>query len=275
MSGIALDYAYAAVAGVFGAASGRGSALGTNPNIDTASTPEDVWAGAELGILNGIDHRLIPRPQNVAVPMELVSSSDNDTLAGTGARTVTAFYLDSLYVAKIFTANMNGQTAVPFPENVMRINGLVVGSSGTFGGTNIGNISARHAGGLGATYAYMAAGVSMSRSSMFTVPAANSYDLLSVFLGVSRANADRWATFSLCFQTNTGRLLKGIELPASSTVPYRHEAQNAPITVIAEKTDVWWRCETVSQNSTSTTAGIFGVTRPGPPFSGPYGVGSE
>lgn len=274
MSGPVLDYAYAAVAGVF-TGSGRGSALGTNPNIDTATAPEDVWAGAELGVLNGIDHRLIPRPQNVAVPMEIVSSSVNDTLAGTGARTVTVFYLDSLYVAQVVTLNMNGTTPVALPVNVMRINGVVVATSGTFGGTNIGNISVRDAGGLGATYAYMVAGVSMSRSSMFTVPAGNSYDLLSVFLGLSRANADRWATFSLCFQTQTGRLLKGIELPASTTVPYRHEAQHAPITVIAEKTDVWWRCETVSQNGTSTTAGIFGVTRPGAPFSGPYGVSAE
>lgn len=275
MSGPVLDYAYAAAAGVFGPTTFVGRTLGTNPNIDTASAPEDVWSGAELGILNGIDHRLIPRPANVAVSMEIASDSPNDTSAGTGARTVSVSYLDANYVLKTFLATMSGTTPVALPEPVMRINGVVVITVGTFGGSNIGNISVRAAGGLGATFAYMVAGVGQSRSSMLTVPAGNTYDVLSIFTALSRSNADRWATFSLCFQTQTGRLLKGLEISSSTTVPYRHEAQHAPITMVAEKTDIWWRCETVSQNSTSTTAGIFGIIRPGPPFSGPYGVSAE
>lgn len=274
MSNVHTDYAYAAVAGIF-SGSGRGSALGNNPNIDTASAPEDVWAGAELGVLNGIDHRLIPRPQNVAVNMEIASSDPADNGAGAGARTVIIFYLDASYVAKTVTLTLTGTAPVALPEPIMRINGVSVVTSGTFNGNNIGNLSVRLAGGLGATYAYAVAGVGMARSSMFTVPAGNSYDLLSIFLALSRSNADRWATFSLCFMTNTGRLLKGVELSASTTVPYRHEAQHAPITVISEKTDVWWRCEAVSQNSTSVTAGIFGVTRPGLPYSGPRGLDGE
>lgn len=272
MSGVALDYAYAAVAGVF-TGSGRATSLGNNPNIDTASTPEDVWAGAELGVLNGIDHRLIPRPANVAVPMELVSSSASDAAAGAGARTVSVAYLDSLYVAKTVILTLNGTTPVALPENIMRINGMVVVTSGTFGGTNLGNLSIRAAGGLGATFAYMKIGVGMARSSLFTVPANTTLDVLSLILSLNRTDTqDRWATFSLCFQTAAGRLLKGIELSASTTTPYRHEAQHAPITVVAAQTDVWWRCEAVSQNGTNTTGGIFGVVRPGAPFSGPKGV---
>lgn len=275
MSNVTLDYAYAAVANVFPGSS-RATSLGNNPNIDTATAPEDVWAGAELGVLNGIDHRLIPRPQNVAVPMELVSSDTRDSAADVGARTVSVTYLDSLYVSHTVTLTLNGTTPVALPENVMRINALSVLTSGTFGGTNLGNLSIRATGGAGATFAYMKIGVGLARSSMFTVPANSTLDVLSLILSLNRTDTqDRWATFSLCFQTAAGRLLKGIELSASTTTPYRHEAQHAPITVVAAQTDVWWRCEAVSQNGTNTTGGVFGVVRPGAPYSGPKGAFAE
>jgi hypothetical protein len=251
---------YAAATGLYTTAT-RIATLGNNPNIDTATQPEDVWAGAQLGVLNSVDHRFIPKPTS-AVAMEVVSDSANDTAAGTGARTVVIGYLDSTYTAKTATITLNGTTAVAMPENVLRVNSVIVATVGTVGGNNIGNVSVRAAGGLGATYGYMAAAIGIARNSLYTVPAGFVFDILSAVLSINRTDTqNRWATYTLCIQNSAGRLLKGLELSNGSDSPYRHEANGIPINTIAAQNDVWVRCEAVSQNGTNTTAGLFGIQR--------------
>lgn len=255
------SWTYAAATGLFTTAM-RIATLGNNPNIDTASQPEDVWAGAQLGLLNGVDHRFIPKPA-AAIAMEVVSDNANDAAAGTGARTVVIGYLDGTYTAKTATITLNGTTPVAMPENVLRVNSMVVAAVGTVGSNNAGNISVRAAGGLGATYNYMPAGIGISRSSMYTVPANFVFDILSLVLSINRVDTqNRWATYSLCIQNPAGRLLKGLELSNGSETPYRHEVgEGIPINTIAATNDVWLRCEAVSQNSTNTTGAIFGIQR--------------
>lgn len=256
-----LPYSYSATTGVFTQTT-RIATLGNNPNIDTATQPEDVWAGAQLGVLNSIDHRFIPKPTS-AVAMEIVSDSANDTSAGTGARTVVIGYLDGTYAPLTFTATLNGTTAVAIPGTVLRVNSVVVATAGTVGGANIGNLSVRAAGGLGATYSYMGAAIGIARSSLYTVPTGFVFDIVSMVFSINRTDTqNRWATYSLCIQNAAGRLLKGIELSNGSDSPYRHEADGAPINTIAAQNDVWIRCEAVSQNGTNTTASLFGIQRP-------------
>ncbi len=264
-SNTATDYAYAAAAGAIPGAM-RIATLGNNLNIDTATQPEDVWAGAELGLLNGVDHRFIPLPAT-AIAMEVVSSSVSDASAGTGARTVAVGYLDSAYTAKSVIVTMNGTVPVAMPENVLRVTSMIVATNGTRGQNNTGNISIRAAGGLGATYSYMVAGIGIARNSLYTVPAGSSFDLLSLVLAINRTDTQsRWATYSVCIQNSAGRLIKGLELSCGSDTPYRHEAAAAPINTLAATTDIWVRCESVSQNSTNTTASLFGVQRNASPF---------
>ena len=260
MYDVRVDFPFAAAISS-GGATARIATLGNNPDIDTTSQPEDVWAGAELGTLNGVDHRFIPKPQ-VAASMEVVSDSANDAAAGTGARTIIVTYLDASYTQKTVVVTLNGVTPVAIADPIMRINGVVVVTAGTFGGNNIGNISVRAAGGLGATYSYMLAGHGIARSSLFTVPAKLQADILSLFVSINRVDTSaRAATFSFCIQNQAGRLLKGIELSCTSDVPYRHEAGTVPLNVVAEKTDIWFRCEAVSVSNTNVTAAIFGYTR--------------
>lgn len=271
MSGIVIPYGYAATIGAVPGAS-RIAMLGNNPTIDTATQPEDVWSGAELGVLNGIDHRYIPRPTTAPVSMEVVSSSALDTAAGTGARTVIIGYLDAAYAAQSVTLTLNGTTPVALPVPVMRVNSLRVASSGTFGGNNAGNISVRLAGGLGATFAYLRIGNGLARSSLYTVPAGQTFDIYSMVLAVNRADTqDRWGTFALCIQNAAGTLIKGIELPASTSVPYRQENLDVPSVVVPATSDVWWRCEAVSQNNSNVTAAFAGIVRTGVPFLGRFG----
>ena len=272
MSGVSIPFGYAATIGAIPGAS-RVAMLGNNPSIDTATQPEDVWSGAELGTLNGIDHRFIPRPQGAAVVMEVVSTSANDNAAGSGARTVTVSYLDATYTPRTAVLSMAGLTPVAVPLPVMRVNSLRVSTSGTFGGSNAGALSVRFAGGLGATYAYLRPGNGLARSSLYTVPAGQTFDIYSMVLAINRADTqDRWASFALCIQDAAGNLIKGIELPASTMVPYRQENLDVPSVVVPATSDVWWRCEAVSQNSTNVTAAIAGIVRTGVPYLGRFGL---
>jgi len=256
------DWQYLASVGALGPGITRIATLGNNPDIDTGTQPEDVWAGAALGTVNGVDHRLIPRPTS-ATAMEAVSDSANDAAAGSGARTIVIGYLDSDYTAKTVVVTMNGTTPVPITPTMLRINSVVVVTSGTVGGANAGAIQIRAAGGLGATYAYMQVGVGLARSSMYTVPGGFAYDILSMVLSINRTDTNtRYASYSLCIQNQAGRLIKGIELSNGSEGPYRHEADGCAVNTIAEKSDVWIRCESVSLNDTNTTASLFGIQRP-------------
>jgi len=263
------SYPYAASLG-FLQGTARVATLGNNPDVDTGTQPEDVWAGATLGVLNGIDHRFIPLPVS-AVSMEVVSDSANDAAAGTGARTVVIGYLTSDYTAKSVVLALNGLTPVALPEPALRVNMLAVVTSGTRGNNNAGNISVRLAGGLGATYKYLTVGVGFERSSMFTVPKGSSFDLISMFFCINRTDTvDRAAIFSLCNQSSSGRLIKGIQLTCTTTVPYRHEADGCPLISYAATTDVWIRCEAVNNNNTDVTASLFGIQRNSGPFAEYY-----
>lgn len=256
-----VDFQYQAlIGGIPGA--GRMTALGINPDVDTTTQPEDCWTGASLGVLNGIDHKFIPKPAT-AVSMEVVSSSANDTALGTGARSVVVTYLDTDYVSQVAVLALNGVTPVALPALVRRINGMVLADSvGTVGGNNIGNLSIRATGGLGATYAYMLAGNGIMHTSLFTTPAGVSYDVLGVLGCINRTDtSNRWATISLCIQGPGGRLIKGLFFSFSSDVPYLHQASGLPINTIAPRSDIWARCETVSANNTDVTGAHFGITR--------------
>lgn len=257
-------FPYAAIANQINGIS-RIAALGNNSDVDTASVPEDVWSGSAVGvdgILNGIDHKTIQFP-TTAVPMEVVSSSANDTAAGTGAQTVTVVYLDSAGTQKTATVTMNGTTAVAMPENVLFVQLLRAGTSGTVGGNNIGNISIRDSGGLGKTYAYMIAGTGFARSSGIRVPTGFTFDLLDIAVSLNRTDVgDRWASWSICLQNSAGLLLKPLELSVSTTVPYVHDTSGGlPINSIAAGTVIWIRCENVSQNNTNISAGLIGILR--------------
>jgi hypothetical protein len=155
---------------------------------------------------------------------------------------------------------MNGTTPVVLPETIRAVNGMIRLTSGTFRGTNIGNISLRAAGGLGATYSYMVAGTGFARSSAFTVPAEHTLLLYSLLFAVNRVDTnDRTADFTLVQLSSTGALAKALEVAVGSTVPYRHEAQNLPFLVVAEKQTIWVSCEAVSISNTNLTAGYSGI----------------
>lgn len=255
------DWQYQMLTGII-LSDGRVSALGYNPDNDTTTVPEDTWSGASLGILNGIDHKLIPLP-TAAVSMEVLSDNANDTSAGTGARTVTVAYIAAGYVAKTVVLTMNGATPVAMPEAVLRINGFTVATCGTTPrGVNIGNLSIRATGGAGATYSYMLAGTGIAQNSLFTVPTGRVFDIMALVLSIHQVDtSQRAATMSLSIANSAGRTIKGLFLGVTSAQPYLHHNNGHPVASVPGTADTWITCENVSANNTAISGAMIGVLR--------------
>lgn len=108
-----------------------GFVFGRNTNVDNAVV--DLWEGPT-------GTYVFP---TVGQQMEVVSTSANDTIAGTGVQKVHIHYLDSDYVPHVETIDMNGLTAVAtVATDIFRINSFHAMQVGT-GEVSAGNISIR------------------------------------------------------------------------------------------------------------------------------------
>lgn len=113
-----------------------------------------------------------------AQSLEIISSSTNDTSAGTGARTVTITGLDANWVEQSVTVTMNGTSAVAVTGTWLRVYRMRVTTSGTYGSasasSHAGTITLRNSG-AGVTWALLYVdggfGIGQSLIGAYTVPA--------------------------------------------------------------------------------------------------------
>lgn len=135
-----------------------GFALGRNDNVNNVQV--DLWQGPTATYV-------FP---TVGQQMHVVSTSANDTGAGTGVQQVILHCLDGSYNAFDETVTLNGVTPVAtVSTNILRINGFHAVRAGT-GGTAAGNISLTNVGAT-VTYAYIQATHNSARQAIFTIPA--------------------------------------------------------------------------------------------------------
>ncbi|MCA9329390.1 hypothetical protein KDA11_02000 [Candidatus Saccharibacteria bacterium] len=89
-------------------------------NLSFGSTPEDAWpAGGTITVLTS------------AETMDIVSTSANDTLAGTGAKAVTVIGLDDNWMEITENVILNGTTPVTTTKAFLRINRMLVAQAGS------------------------------------------------------------------------------------------------------------------------------------------------
>lgn len=135
--------------------------FGYNPDVD--ATEETVWP----------DGGTIPHPTTASV-LKISSSSESDTSAGTGARTVFVEGVDGNYNTVNETVILNGQTSVNTTKSYLYVNKLYVATVGT-GGQNAGNINAGTgtvtAGVPAVLYDIIAAGYNNRTTGHYCVPA--------------------------------------------------------------------------------------------------------
>lgn len=121
---------------------------------------------SELGVLT------IPLP-SVATAMEIVSSSTQDGVAGTGILQLDVHGLDATGNLLTQTIVMNGITPVAIPTPLLRVNYINATSVGT-AGVAVGVIDCRDVATPTTVYSKVTVGNVESRQALFTIPAGKS-----------------------------------------------------------------------------------------------------
>lgn len=103
--------------------------FGKNTDIDTAAS-EDIWDGGAVWVA----------PTEARLHL-IASSVVSDTSAGTGARTVQIYGLDSAGALQNETVTMNGTTNVTTTNSYIMVHRMVVRTAGS-NNANVGDISA-------------------------------------------------------------------------------------------------------------------------------------
>ena len=135
---------------------------GRNPDVDSASVPEDIWGGG--GVYTGF-------PTTAAELVTVVSTSVNDTAAGTGARIVTIEGLDADGNMQSENITLNGLTKVNSVNTYYRVHRAYVISSGLSNTAfNAGILTIQHLTTVANIFSSIQIGLNYSTSSVYTVP---------------------------------------------------------------------------------------------------------
>lgn len=137
--------------------------FGRNPDIDTGTVPEDVWAGG--GVYTGF-------PTGTPELIEVLSSSSNDTDGGSGCEVVTVYGLDANGVEQSENVTLSGTTPVDTASTYSRLFRVQCiesnnGSNDTF---NDGSITARWTTTTSVVFAVMPADRGQTQIATYTIP---------------------------------------------------------------------------------------------------------
>lgn len=213
--------------------------FGHNDDIDTGTTPEDIWnyGGAFVAPTTARVHAL-------------VSTSVNDTSAGTGARTVFIRGVNGSYAATTETVTLNGTTPVNTVNSYLHIHLMQVDSSGT-GNVNAGEITATAATDATVT-CLINTSQGQSESAIYLVPLGYTAYIMRVRARMNCATASSAAEVALyTFPFGKSWQLKtkvGINNSGSSFVELDY-TDSAPF-IVPEKSWIKLRCESVTNNNT-------------------------
>lgn len=216
-------------------------AAGVNRDVDILTTPEDIWGGGGL----------FPY-QTSAVQLEVVSDSENDTAAGTGARSVLIIGLDASWAQITEVVALNGTTPAPTVQTFFRVNAFRIVTAGS-GGENAGTITLRVAG-AGASQAVMLPGEGQCMRAVFTVPLGFTAYLVDAFVAISRAGANEFLEVSLRARTNLGPWITRNIFSVSANGLSTTQIMPRLFGALPEKTDIRWTATNVSANNTGAQA---------------------
>lgn len=216
--------------------------FGRNLDVDTTSTPEDLWGGD--GVYTGF-------PTSTSEPLEVLSSSANDAAAGTGLRTVVIQGLNQDWEQVSETVTLNGLTPVQSVNTYRRchtMRGVTAGS----GGANAGTITVRHATTEANVFLAMQVGNNQTNCSAFTIPAGHKGYLMSSF-GALRGTINGTGDCVFAIR-NLGEVFR-YRRPFTISPNYEHNETLAIPIELAAKTDIILRCITVSVSNLELAGG--------------------
>ena len=214
---------------------------GVNVNAEapnnTLNVEQDVWP------YNG-NHTWL----TAASTLSVVSSSANDTAAGTGARTFTLIGLDANYAVIVETVTLNGVTPVTTTNSFLRLLRGYCATGGTYAGTNQGNITITATTG-GSVQGYVIIGHGRLSQGFYTVPAGRRFILKRVIVA---SESSKPTNFHIYVNESTpvvapyGQKQIGVNYPAISGTfqeDFYHE------TILPAKTDIWAAATTSTSNT--------------------------
>ncbi len=210
--------------------------FGRNPDVDTSTTPEDLWGGN--GLYTGF-------PVSTSEPVEVLSSSASDTAAGTGLHTVTIQGLNQEWAQTSETLTLNGTTPVQSVNTYRRVHtmrGVTAGS----GGSNAGTVTVRHATTEANIFLVMQIGYNQTNCAAYTIPAGYKGYLMSSFgtlRGTNQGTAD--CVFAI---RNFGEVYR-YRRPFTISPNFEHNEKLVTPIELDQKTDIVLRClETSASN---------------------------
>ncbi len=214
--------------------------FGLNTDVDAGTTPEDVW---DLG--GTFVSPTVARRHNV------VSTSINDTSAGTGAKTIFIRGINEAYAAVSETITMNGTSNVATTNTYFHIHLMQVLTGGSVG-NNVGIITAT-AQTDGTVTCQISATLNQSCSSIYMVPVNYKGCLIKARARMANATANSEVTVGLynkpfggVFQLKTQI---GLNNAGSSSVVLDYTA-SAPF-ILQAKSLTKLTCTSASNNNTN------------------------
>lgn len=214
--------------------------IGRNPDVDTATVPESLWAAG--GVLT---------QRTAAAVVEVVSSSvaDDAGTPGTGAHTIRVRGLDANWDEIEETVTLDGTTPVVTTQEFLRVNHAEVASAGS-GLTNAGDITLRNAS-AGDTQRFMPAGRGQSEAAIYSVPAGHSLLLEGWYVTARDAAGASSADIDVRVRHNSENGAEHIEW--SIIVDKVFSSSFLTPHPFKEKSDIEFRVTAVGANNTVVT----------------------
>lgn len=207
--------------------------FGRNPDID--QTEETIWEGGGTYTYD-----------STAQSLEILSSSADDTSAGTGARTVTLIGQDGSNVEQTVTITMNGTSAVAISGTWLRVYRCSVTTAGS-GNVNAGTLTVRIAGG-GATRLVVGAGNGQTLMAVYTIPAGKTGYMLRYYASLNTATPATAASMDVRLFTKPPGGVINLKHQQATMAGFLEYNFGAPFR-ITEKTDIYLNASTSANNS--------------------------
>lgn len=212
-------------------------------NADINGSLETIWSHGGL----------YSYPPSATV-MTVSSSSADDASAGTGARTVAVYGLDSNYNEIDEIVSLNGQTAVNTTKSYLRVFRLFVvtaGSGNTAAGTIYVGTGTVTAGVPANVYAEIAIGENQTTMALWTVPAGYTAYVTGGTFSAASNNAAQYVLGKFVIRTPGGVFRNAADITVNSNV-FRYDWE-FPL-ALPEKSDIEARAIALSGSNFYVTA---------------------
>jgi len=218
--------------------------FGRNPDVDTATDPEDIWNTGGLATWAIAEF---------VCTVVSGSAGDDGNPIGDGALTLMIEGVDGTFAAVSEELTLEGAGTATTTQKFMRINRAYVTSVGTYHGSNLGVLTGQLDGN---DYFTIAIGAGQTEKAIYTVPAGKQAHLLSILVLVA-VGANKTANVAM-FQYQNADDVSDPFGGGKRLVWQATEIQNqvilhptSGIGPFPAKTDLWFQATEVGADDTS------------------------